>query len=137
VSTQTVTTTLTVISCDGCGVTFGISVGFYSARRDDHKTFYCPNGCRRAYSVRSETEQLQIDLRYARSARDAARDQATAAERSARAHKGHATRLRNLIARGVCPVPGCRRNFANVRAHMAAEHPNFHLHDVTPDGGVS
>lgn len=121
--TQTLTMTLVVISCSGCGATFGLSQGMYQARRDDHKAFFCPNGCRRAYNVRSETEQLQIDLRYARSARDAARDQAQAAERSARAHKGHATRLRNLISKGICPC--CRRNFSNVRAHMLTEHPGF------------
>lgn len=137
-TTQTFTDTLVVVSCGAsdCDVVFGMTERHYRARLADHRTWHCPNGHPRAYLgksdaelARAERDQARRERDWARTARDAARDQAQAAHRSAAAHKGHATRLRNLIARGVCPVTGCRRNFADVRAHMATEHPGFHAHE--------
>lgn len=40
-----------------------------------------------------------------------------------RAQKGQNTRLKKRIAAGVCPC--CNRSFANLREHMAGQHPDF------------
>lgn len=134
--TQTFTRQLVVEDCYRCHVTFGMTAAFRTARLNDHGNFYCPAGHGQHYTGQSEVEVAREerdralrDRDFARTSRQAARDQAAAAERSARAYRGHATRLRNLIARGVCPVPGCRRNFTNVREHMATEHPDYHQHE--------
>ena len=59
-------------------------------------------------------------------ARLALEDQLAAAERSARAYRGHLTRMRNRIAAGVCPVPGCRRTgLTQTLRHIASQHPEW------------
>jgi hypothetical protein len=77
-----------------------------------------------------ETEKLKKDLAAARRRSEAAaaqltheRDQRLAAERSASAYKGQATRIRNRVGAGVCPC--CTRTFANLARHMAGQHPDF------------
>jgi hypothetical protein len=46
-----------------------------------------------------------------------------AAEHSARAYKGQATRLRNRAKAGVCPC--CKRTVSQLARHMASKHPDF------------
>jgi hypothetical protein len=132
-TTQTFTGTLTVIDCPACGMPFGITTRFETQRRDDHTTFYCPAGHGQSFRGKSALEQERDRLK-------ASRDRAVQSEqwwrrraeqerRSAAAQKGHRTRVLNLIAKGVCPVAGCRRNFTNVREHMATQHPDFHTHE--------
>jgi len=136
--TQTYVETLTVLTCchEKCGVTFAFTQSFERQRRDDHETFYCPNGHEQHYYVDNEKEKLRKELAAAQRrnnslASDLRWEEMRVLEfkRSAAAHKGHATRIRNLIAQGVCPVPGCRRNFTNVRAHLASQHPDWHKHE--------
>ncbi|MBV6448554.1 hypothetical protein [Nitrosomonas sp.] len=43
-------------------------------------------------------------------------DQRDAAERSARAYKGQATKIKRRVGRGVCPC--CNRHFENLERHM-------------------
>ena len=122
---------LYVLDCGECGVIFALTTDYETRRRADGKTFYCPNGHLRAWQEseadrqRKRAEQAENALKWTRISRDAARDQAQAAHHSARAYKGHLTRLRNRVAAGVCPVQTCRRNFANVKAHVANKHPEW------------
>src|SRR6185312_11726440 len=101
--TQEYTGTLVAISCGACGVTFGMPEGMYDARRNDHQTWYCPNGHPRAYHGRSEVERLKDDLKWARSTAQSWRDQAETAENRRRAQKAVNTKLKKRIAAGVCP----------------------------------
>jgi len=130
-TTQTFTDTLVVVHCgaDGCDVVFGMTERYYKARREDHQTWYCPNGHPRVYNGYSETENLRRRLKWAQESEQFYRDQAARERRSAAAQKGHRTRLLNLITRGICPVAGCRQTFENVPEHMAAQHPDFHEHE--------
>jgi hypothetical protein len=120
-----------VSDCPDCGVIYGITVEYEKRRREDGRGFYCPNGHNGSFgeSAIDKAKRLQAKaeerLMWARSATQAARDQAQAAHHSARAYKGHLTRMRNRIAAGVCPVQGCRRNFANVKAHVTSQHPTW------------
>jgi hypothetical protein len=122
---------LYVMDCYTCGVVFAITIEYEDRRRDDGRSFQCPNGHGNAWSEseadrqRRRAEIAERNLRYAHSARDAARDQAAAAERSAAAYRGHLTRLRNKVANGICPVNNCRRTFTNVLAHISTEHPQW------------
>ncbi len=136
-STQTYIGTLYIQTCchADCGLVFGMPVDFDTARRRDHKTWYCPRGHGQSYTGKSDlekererAERAERNAEYLRTSRQAAWDQAGAAERSARAYRGHLTRLRNRIAAGVCPVQSCRRNFTNVKAHIASQHPEW-AHD--------
>lgn len=130
--TQTFTDTLVPIECyrHDCGVTFGMTQTAYNHRREDHKSFYCTNGHSQHYTGKTEAERLREQLGYVRESEEFYRNEAAHQRRVASAQKGQRTRVLNLIAKGVCPVGGCRRNFTNVKDHMATEHPDFHTHEV-------
>jgi len=122
---------LYVLDCSNCGVIFAITTDYEDRRRNDGKGFHCPNGHTCIWHEsetdrqRKRADQAESALKFTRVSRDAWRDQAGAAERSKAAYRGHLTRMRNRIAAGVCPVQGCRRNFANVKAHVATQHPQW------------
>lgn len=135
-------TTLAAIDCANCGITFGISTEFRERRRDDHRSFYCPNGHSLSYSGKSKTEE-ELDAaralaeresrrrRWAEESAQRSRETAEAERRRAAAYKGHATRIRNRIKNGVCPVSGCKRHFTNVRRHITTQHPDFQILEPT------
>ena len=51
--TYDITTTFEPHMCGACGVQFAMTTTFYRQRRRDKKTFYCPNGCLRAFTGES------------------------------------------------------------------------------------
>ncbi len=124
-------TLLTVISCGECAIPFAIPSDLHESVRASGRSFYCPNGHKIGYSE-TDNQRLKRELAnarrradYAETSRQAARDQADAAARSARAYKGHATRLKKRAAAGICPVDGCRRPFRNLADHMDTKHPGY------------
>lgn len=123
--------TFTVNDCPTCGVVYALTKEYEARRLEDGRSWHCPNGHSMLFrkpesqKQRERAESLAKQLERANIGRQAARDQADAAERSARAYKGHMTRLRNRVANGVCPVAGCHRNFANVKAHVIGQHPEW------------
>lgn len=130
-NTLTHTQTLHILTCGVCEIPHAIPEHMYRDRLDNGGNWYCPNGHHLHFTT-TEKDRLERDLaqakraaQIARTSRDAAWDQARAAERSARAYRGHLTRLRNKIANGVCPVAGCRRHFDNVQAHISSQHPDW------------
>jgi hypothetical protein len=143
----TYTGALEVVRC-WCGIRFGIPSELHAEMyrgRGERQGAYCPLGHEFVFAGKSPAEkradqlERELESERGRSARLLAElDQETAAllsERNRnRALKGHLTRMRNRIAAGVCPVPGCRRSgFSRVRAHLAAKHPEWlaeHLHDL-------
>ena len=140
--TMEYTGTLVIETCchENCGMTFAMPDDFNKQKRRDHAYWYCPRGHSQHYTGESDLEaakrrenQAHESERFAWTAAEAARDQAQAAQRSASALRGHLTRVRNKIANGVCPVPGCRRHFDNVQAHIASQHPDFRVTD--PESG--
>jgi len=128
--TQPFVGTLVVTSCGKCGVTFGMPEDFVAERRKDHATFYCPNGDPRAYLGENEAERLRRLLDNANQALtnerrevDRVRLQREGVSHQLRATRGVVTRIKNRIARGVCPC--CHRSFGDLRAHMDTQHPGF------------
>lgn len=125
-----VTVSMVMESCCNCAMPFQMPEDFRQRALKDHSiSFYCPAGHRQHYTGETREQSLARQLRYAESRETSLRDQYEAEKRSAAAYRGHVTRIRNLVARGVCPVGGCRRNFTNVREHMATVHPEFHTHE--------
>lgn len=120
------------INCCECGLTFGISATFEQFRREDKRSFYCPNGHSQFFPGKTEAEIAQAERDAARelAARESnrrrlAEKEAAHERRVAAAHKGWNTRIRNRIANGVCPC--CNRSFTNVRRHMETQHPDFQI----------
>jgi hypothetical protein len=121
-------TTIQIVAhwCDhpnGCGIAYGLPQGFIEARRKDHKTWYCPNGCKAHYPAGKTDEQK---LREAQARETALQDQLAAAVRDAEATRVALIRDRHRFANGVCPC--CDRYFANVHRHVSSQHPDY---DVT------
>jgi len=119
-----------IIQCAGCGIDFGIGQDFERRRREDHGTFYCPNGHSNVYdheteaeNLRFQNERLRAQAKTARENEQFHRERAAHERRSAAAVRGHLTRLRNRISNGVCPC--CQRSFENVRNHIKGQHPAF------------
>lgn len=122
--------TIEPVECGACGVVFGLGSAFKNARLEDHQKFYCPNGCHVNWSGKTEAQRLEEQLDAARALAKRETNRRTAAERSAIAYKGHATRIRNRIANGVCPA-GCNRHFENIQRHIATKHPEFTMPEAT------
>lgn len=124
-ATFTAVGTFTVIYCghEGCGVPFALNDEFIRQRREDHETWYCPNGHPRYYPRENETEKAKAAVR--RLERQLAnRDEDLRAAKVAHAvTKGKLTKTRNRIAKGVCPC--CNRSFANLQRHMTGQHPDY------------
>ena len=135
-STETLTYagTLVVTKC-WCGIRQAIPSELMEMAENNATVVYCPVGHQWTYRE-TESDRLKKQLaeekrrrEWAESSRTALRDQLHAAEKSRAALKGHLTRARNKIANGVCPVGNCRRHFENVQAHIASEHPQWHVTD--------
>lgn len=122
-TTITATTSFDVITCGACGISFGVPEHWRNARRNDHATFYCPNGHPRAFLGESKAERLEKLLETANARVTHAEDQRLAAERSAAAARGQVTKIKKRVGNGVCPC--CKRTFQNLHRHMAGQHPDF------------
>jgi len=128
--TQTYTQTLTILHCSQCGIAFGLDKSFETRRRDDHKTFWCPNGHGQHFPQQSRAEELEGKLeqekknaewwRRRKMEEERAREHA---QRQRDAYKGHATRLKKRVAKGRCPVCSCE--FVTLAAHMTKRHPDY------------
>lgn len=106
-----------------CGVLFAAPESMLDSRRQDGRSFYCPNGHSLAYSSENASLKRQLANERDRAGRLAAeRDQTKA---SLAATKGHLTRARHRAASGVCPVQGCKRHFKDLERHIASKHPDF------------
>ena len=117
------------LTCANCGVNFALAEKYVSERRKDGHGFYCPNG-HSLYFGNGENERLRKqaeDLKRQKERLEARnvhlRDQRDAAERSARAQKGVATRVKNRVAAGVCPC--CNRTVSQLANHMKTKHPEY------------
>lgn len=120
---------LTEIECT-CGTLFAISEQYETELRRTHATFYCPRGHHLSYRGKTEEEKLREQLGAARelAEREATRrrqadQRAEHEERSARAYRGHVTRLKRRLGAGKCPC--CSETFPDVAEHLAAEHPGY------------
>lgn len=117
--TITHSTTLITEECCNCGILFAMPDDYRDQRVEDRQWFYCPNGHPQRYTGQNTEEKL----RKARAQITHLRDQREAAERSAKAYKGHFTRVKGQVERaqkGVCPH--CNRSFEDLRRHMASKH---------------
>lgn len=122
---QTLTETMFIETCCDCGVTFAFTDGYREEKRKNGKTFYCPNGHAQHYT-NSDAEKLRNALATVKRTEENAkwwREQAQEKGRSLSATRGQVTRIKNRIAKGVCPC--CNRSFENLHDHMETQHPDY------------
>jgi hypothetical protein len=125
------TGTLVIHECPACFVLHAIPKRMERERLADGGSVFCPNGHKWHFTV-TEVDKLKKQLADAKQTREwldgrltHEQDQRRAAERSASAYKGQATRLRKRVTAGVCPAPACHRHFANLERHIASKHPDL------------
>lgn len=114
----------------GCGIAFCVPAWWEKKRRDDHTTFYCPNGHGQSFSKESDEEKYrrERDIAKQQCARIeeekniALRQRDEAKMTAARAAK-KTKQLTKRAAAGTCPC--CTRSFSNMAEHMKKEHPEF------------
>lgn len=124
--------TMETLTCshEGCGITFAAPQQWVTKRRNDHETWYCPNGHTMWFPGKSEAEKLRDQLARQVARTDQERAEADRqrrlrehAELSARAMKGQVTKIKNRVGNGVCPC--CNRTFADLQRHMETKHPSY------------
>jgi hypothetical protein len=108
---------IALVCChEGCGMTFAVPGWWETTRREDHATWFCPNGHRRVFIGKSA-----VDLAHEALARErAAHDQTQAARDTAERKLATAERRIRRVKVGLCPF--CERSFSNLAAHMKCKH---------------
>lgn len=114
-------------TCCQCGILWAMDLAFVIRRKEDHKSFYCPNGHEQQYRGESEAEKLrrqvnqmtQQQARYEDEARRL-RDNYSAAEKRADLMAKATKRLKARVHNGVCP--DCNRSFTDLKRHMVSKH---------------
>ena len=112
--------------CYDCGTPIGIEQGAWLNLQDDGGTFYCWRGHRCTTgegTKQAEIRRLREDKERLEQWNREERARAERAERRERAQKAAKTRIKNRVAKGVCPC--CKRSFVNLARHMASKHPNY------------
>src|SRR5437016_2701598 len=103
ISTVAIQTTFDLHDCPSCGISFGIPAGYEGRRREDHRSFYCPNGHTMSYSAKNAAElaieernKLQAKLNEEQHAR-------LVLEKQLGDEKKKRAVLETRISHGVCP----------------------------------
>lgn len=120
----------TTCCVEGCRIVFAMERDYYDARRQDHASFYCPNGHSQHFTGESEAEKLtrQLDsaerMKASLSTRvDELREERDRERRRLRSMRGVVTRTKRRVGNGVCPC--CKRSFSALREHMKRKHPDY------------
>lgn len=114
--------TLETTSCCVCGIQFGVPPSFIANKRTNAGNLYCPNGHSLGWS-KSEADKLREQLQKANAATEWQRARAQRLEKDLQSQKGQMTKLKNRVAKGVCPC--CGRSFTALARHMKTKHPDY------------
>jgi hypothetical protein len=125
-----VTQTLVMTTCTECGILMAIPLEFDARLRSTHRNFYCLNGHPQHYAGKTEIENLREKCKRLEDDRDwwsdqfeSEREAHATTEARRRAEKAAKTKMKNRIAKGVCPC--CNRHFENLQRHIESEHPDY------------
>lgn len=129
---------LWVGDCPDCGIVFAMPNAMAKRRREDGRTFWCPNGHSMSWHEdeadrqRKRADRLDKQLTRARAEEDRARAEAAHQAKVAAGYKGAMVKAKKRSAKGMCPVPGCHRHFADVQRHVRGQHPDFDPEHAEP-----
>lgn len=124
---------------EGCGNVWAMTAEFVRMRKEDHASFHCPAGHAQCFTGLSDAEREkkkreEAEARAARLESDRSfyqdqlrreREDHKTTQHKLRGTRGALTNVQRRAARGVCPVKGCHRHFANVQAHVERKHPDY------------
>lgn len=93
-----------VEDCCKCGITFAMTEDYATKRKNDHKSFYCPNGHAQYYTRKSDAEKLkdqlvhcQLDRDFWIDGHDREKNGRKTAERSRSALRGVITKMKGKV----------------------------------------
>ena len=136
------------LNCADCKERFALDDATEAALRRSQQGFVCPWGHSNYFPKgQSETDKLRAQLQAqeqaaAKARADAERerkwrceaeDARQHTERRLAAQRGVTTRLKNRVAKGVCPC--CNRTFINLQRHMSTKHAGFLTEEVQGETG--
>jgi hypothetical protein len=114
--------TLVVVQCFSCGVTYAIPESFdrsarkYHGDRPNGWKIVCPFGHTWFYVGETKEEKLKRQIQ-------ATKDLLAQEERAHQATVADAKRQKKRASAGVCPC--CNRTFQQLARHMASKHPDY------------
>jgi hypothetical protein len=121
-ATMTYSETLVVTHC-WCGIAVAIPENLHRwMHKSDKNHCHCPVGHEFVFNntLEEQLEEARQQRNEALQRVRATRDLLHAEERSHVATKGHLTRVKKRVHRGVCPH--CNRSFEDLRRHMRSKH---------------
>lgn len=129
--TMTYTGELTIRTC-WCGIVHAIPSDLSWQINNKGTVGYCPLGHEYVNKGKTEAQSEREQRREVEAREQHLRDQLQASERAVQnaqrrvsAMKGVVTKTKQRAAKAMCPVPGCKRHFANVRRHVQTQHPDY------------
>lgn len=133
-ATLTYTETLAITSC-WCGAPLAVERNALRVVRAKGGKLWCPTtGHEMWFDNATQKQVTAAEERAARAEQiatqrlaeiDRARAEADHQAAVARGYKGALAKSKKRAAKGVCPVAGCKRHFADVERHIAAKHPDY------------
>lgn len=134
VDTLTDFTTLVICTCPACGVRHAIPADLNHqaklSRGQLGRQIYCPNGHSWHYTGKTDAdrerearEAAERQVLYLQNRRTELETRLEHAKHEIRGQKAAKTRIKNRIAKGVCPC--CNRTFQDLQRHMTTQHPEF------------
>jgi hypothetical protein len=122
-ATDTLTTQMIYETCCNCFVVFGMTQELYRQRKQDGRSFYCPNGHGQYYSKSTEST-LKEKLKAAEENARWWKGEAEFKSRQVSNRQGQITKIKNSIKQGFCPL--CNdKHFPDLETHMCEKHPNY------------
>jgi len=121
------------LQCTQCGVVYFFPEKWCVNAAEKKTGWECPNGHGQMFrdserdQLRRERDRLKQRLAQKDDEINWQRDRREAAEHTARAYKGHVTRIKRRVGKGSCPC--CKRHFTNLEKHMASKHPEYHAEE--------
>lgn len=113
-----------------CGISFAMAASYVKDKRQDHSTFWCPNGHPQSFTGQTEEEKLRLErdrltqrIAEKNDAITALENSKAAVERRLSVTKGIVTRTKRRVGQGMCPC--CTRPFKSLKKHMEHAHPEY------------
>lgn len=113
---RTVTEEYPLVECSQCGIRFAVPAAWVQQRREDHTSWYCPNGHSQHWPQETDAEKWRREAQRLKQQLAQKDDEIAAAELRTR-------KLTKRVSAGVCPC--CHRTFRQLALHMKKQHPQL------------
>lgn len=120
---------MTAVTCGECGGSYAITTRHFNQCRERGESWNCPYCCVGwGFAGRGKIAELKAEIEREKRRADFHQthgrrmaEERDHEKRRASSFKGHLTRVKTRVGRGVCPC--CNRTFENLRRHMESQHP--------------